>query len=261
MKFTKVVDEEYKSVSETVVKEIISSKRDMKLHYELMPLQIGYDKSLRALQNSYKGNEAEVPSQMWYEVYGRKIIRPLTFKENILALVDDFETLKDQNGSKRTIEDRLQLFKTWLDSCTGIANSKNNDDFMIIPVCKELITIPNNFCKEYIQIDYASLKCEGISLKRSQAKYDRFLTEFEVITHPAWIAIFEEDISLLCTYTSIVFNHVEKSSSKAMKFYLKKEIKKDQISNLFINYRNYTSISIQQFNVHYFSFFLRGTLS
>jgi len=110
MKFTKIIDEEYENVSETVVDKLVSPKRDVKLEYEFMPTQSTYGEGVHALQNSYAGKETEVPSHLWYECDGQKIVRPLSFKENLQARVDDFETLKNKNGNIRTINDRLRLF-------------------------------------------------------------------------------------------------------------------------------------------------------
>ncbi len=236
MRFQEVVENEYKDVSGTVVDRVVSPKRDGRLEYEVMPQQSKYALGVHALRNSYEGKEAEVPSHLWYECDNQKIVRPLTFRENVLARVVDFETLKNKDGSTRTMKKRLRLFNTWLNSCTGIAySSKAEDDFMIVPVCKELITLPKNFNQSYIQIDYASLQGRGFSLKRSQAKYNELLTESEVISHPGWIASVEEDIHLLCTYTSILFNHLFRTD-KAMVSFLKTQIEKDHLRALFVNF-------------------------
>ncbi len=260
MRLTEVIDEEYKTVSGTVVDRVVFPKREERLQYEVMPQQNTHANSVYALRDSYNGKEKEVPSQLWYEVNGEKIIRPLMFRENLQARVDDFETLKNENGSTRTIEDRLRLFITWLDSCTGVAySSQNEDDFMIIPECKELIMMPKDFCDEYVQIDYASLQGKGTQLKRSQAKYDQLLTESEVMSHPAWIASVEEDITLLCTYTSIVFKHIPHREGKVMGFYLRNQIEKDQLRSLFVDNSDNNSYADGYDNLDNGSAFLRGT--
>ena len=235
MKLIEIVDKEYEDVSEAVVDKLVSPKKDAKLEYELMPNAETYAEGLHALRDSYVGKEAEVPSQLLYETDGQKIIRPLTFRENLLMRVEDFETLKDKEGRKRTIEDRLRLFDDFLDSCTAVAySSKNVDDFMIIPMCKELITIPKDFQDDYVKIDYVSLHGRGIALKRSQAKYGELLAESEVHSHPAWIVSVEGDITLLCTYTSIVFKHILHREGKVMGFHLRNQIEKDQLRSLFV---------------------------
>ncbi len=259
MKFTDLIDKEYADVSETVVDSLVSPKKMEKLEYKLMPVQATYAYGVYALRNSYKRKESEVPSLLRYERDGQKIIRPLSFKENLLARVDDFETLKNKDGSNKTIEERLRLFDTLLDSCTGIVySSKNENDFMIVPVCKELITIPKNFSNEYLSVDYASLQGRGTRLKRSQAKYDELLTESKVISHPAWIASVEEDITLLGTYTSIAFKHSSRSEGKLMGFYLRNQIEKDQLRGLFVSDRNYNS-NAGGSNLYDGSSFLRAT--
>ena len=257
MEFSKIVEREYANVSEKVIDKVIFPKKDAKLQYESMSQATTYAKGVHVLQDSYKGNDSEVPPQLWYEVDGRKIVRPLTFRENIIAKIDDFETLKNKDGSTRTIDERLGLFDTWLDSCTAVLYSSNNkDDFMIIPVCKELITIPEDFGDEYIQVDYASLQGKGFVLKRSQAKYNRRLTELEMIYHPAWIAALEEDITLLCAYSSVGFNHMDIFRGRAEGFYLKTIIEKDQIKNMF-GYTLYVASDTGNFEMS--SEFLRTT--
>ena len=259
MTLTQLIYEEYKDISGTVVDKLVSPKRDVKLEYELMPGMGTYAKGVHALQNSYLGKEAEVPSKLWYENNGQKIVRPLTFRENLQARVDDFETLKNKDGSKRSMDERLRFFNTGLDSCTGIAYfSKKKDDFMIIPVCKELITIPRDFDDKYIPINYTSLQGKGFSLKRSQAKYDQLLTESEVISHPAWITSVEEDIPLICAYTSILFNHILQGD-KAMGFFLRNQIEKDQLRGLFVSSRNYSSDAYGDDYLSSGSVFLRAT--
>ena len=260
MKLSNIIKTEYEDVSEKVVSKVVSPKKMEKLKYKLMPGQNTYAKGVHALRDSYAQNEAEVPSHLWYNCDGQRIVRPLTFRENLQARVDDFETLKNKDGSIRTIEDRLRLFGTWFDSCTGIAYSSNNDDFMIIPMCKELITIPRDFNDEYTQVDYASLQGKGFSLKRSQAKYDQQLTESEVISHPAWFASVEEDVTLLCMYVSVVFKHMINKDGKSMDFYLKDQIKKDQLMDLFVYGCNSNSIASGNVNLNFDgTSFLRAT--
>jgi len=270
MRFTEVIEKEYENVSETVVDKLVSPKKMEKLEYEIMPEQSTYAEGVHALRDSYKRKQKDVPSHLWYEVSPRKIlwyevgrpniVRPLTFRENILARVEDFETLKNKDGSTRTMEERLRLFRIWIDSCTGIAySSHNNDDFMIIPVCKELITIPKDFSNEYLSVNYARLQGRGFSLKRSQAKYDQQLTELEVISHPAWITCVEEDISLLGVYTSIVFKHMSNKNGKAMAFYLKERIENDQLINPIVYSSFIYSSTYGNYNLDGYSFFLRAT--
>ena len=261
MKFTTIIENEYKDVSETAVGKVVSLKKEGKLKYEFMSRADTYAEGVHALRESYVEKEAEVPSQLLFGTDGQKIIRPLTFRENILARVEDFETLKNNDGRMRTIEDRLRLFDTWLDSCSGVVySSQNEDDFMIIPECKELITIPRDFNDEYIQVDYASLQGKGFSLKRSQAKYNQHLTESEVISHPAWIASVGEDMSLLSMYTSIVFNNLKDREGKAMGFYLRARMREDLLKNIFmygISY-NFNTFGLNGFNYGNSSF-LRAT--
>ncbi len=232
MKFTEIIDKEYENVSETVVDKLVSPKKDVKLEYEVMPRADTYAEGIHALRNFYEEKKSEVPKQLLYECDGQKIIRPLTFRENILARVEDFETLKNEDGTKRTLSDRLRLFYERLDSCSGVAySSQKRDEFMIIPICEELITMPKNFRQEFIFVDYDSLKGKGISFKKSQIKSDLLLTEFEVITHPAWIALVEEDMRLLITYSAIMFENMKLVDGKNAGFFLHHRMKNEDLLN------------------------------
>ena len=102
------------------------------------------------------------------------IFRPLTFKENLQAKVEDFETLRNPDGTKRTMEDRLKLSNTFLDSCTGTGYQKGAAKFKLIPLCIELITIAENFGQPYIKKPYNQM--EGIELDTSKGKYRELLT-------------------------------------------------------------------------------------
>ena len=73
------------------------------------------------------------------------IYRPFTFKENIEAKVNDYNTEKNPDGSKKTEEEKKRLFETWLDSSTGIAYKKKSTKYKIIQVSNELITINKDF--------------------------------------------------------------------------------------------------------------------
>ena len=129
---------------------------------------------------------------------------------------------------------------------------------MIIPVCKELITARVGFTDLAISVDYASLQGKGFSLKRSQAKYGDHLTESEVISHPTWIKLVEKDITLLGTYTSIVFNHRMNDESEFMAFYLLTQSLKDQVMSLYVANFDFYFFCDSSFFYDYNGVFLRA---
>ena len=120
---------------------------------------------------------------------------PLTFKENIQARVEAYES-----GNH-------YLFDTWLDSCTGIVYKAETTEFKIVPNCEQLRNISKDFSKKFLSVDYS--KIEGYELDSGRKlfgiKYNKSLTKAEIIEHPAWLAVMEEDKALLKTYMDIVF--------------------------------------------------------
>ena len=101
---------------------------------------------------------------------GSRIYRPLTFEENIRARLDVYNTLHNPDGSERSDDDRLRLFYTWLDSCTGIAYKKGTTLFKMITESENLIRIPKGFNESYLPVDYPQL--QGVELDSSQGKFN-----------------------------------------------------------------------------------------
>ena len=177
--------------------------------YILLPRQTRYAKGVHALrEDANKDPNSQQPT--WIQADGSSIIRPLSFRETIKARVNDYESPTPSN-------DRLRLFHTWLDSCTGYASKKESTKFKLIPQCKELITLPQTFNEYALPIDYNTI--QGIKLDTSTAKYNQRLTKQEVLNHPAWREALEQDLPLLKTYTDIVFAEL-KNPSRAMAFYV-----------------------------------------
>ncbi|MDP3734413.1 MAG: hypothetical protein Q8R37_04220 [Nanoarchaeota archaeon] len=167
--------------------------------------------------------------------------RPLTFRENILARVEDFYTLYDQNRNKRTLDQRLRLFNTWLHSYTGIAYKANSpNEFKLILQSPHLIGIDEDFNEEAIteeltsgMLDYDALHGDGvITLNRNDETYNQLLTQEQVLNHPAWNAAVEEDKLLLQEYTNIVFSQ---RKGKNMSFWLRTGVTEDQLRALFVS--------------------------
>ena len=132
---------------------------------------------------------------------GSKVIRPLTFKENLEARVNEYNTLKNADGSNRTKEERLRLFNTCLDSCCGTAYQRGSTKFKIILQCSELISIDSAFNQSFLPIDYSQIK-NGIELDSANGIYSVatnkvLLTRTQVLEHQGWLVLAEGDKSLL----------------------------------------------------------------
>ena len=125
------------------------------------------------------------------ELRQASVKRPFTFKENLQARVEAYES-----GDYR-------LFETWLNSCTGIVYKAGTTRFKIIPSCAELIGINKDFSHSFLPVEYDTIA--GVELDSSKGKYNHLLTKAEVLEHPAWLASVEGDRTLLSAYTDIVF--------------------------------------------------------
>ncbi len=80
-----------------------------------------------------------------YEHDGKMIIRPPTVKEVIQARVEDYETLTNPDGSKRSLEERTCLIRTSFNTCAGVLFNPHTQKLKLNPLCKELITL-NRSC-------------------------------------------------------------------------------------------------------------------
>jgi hypothetical protein len=207
------------------------------VRHVLMP-QIGtYAKGVHALREACKAEGNSVHPTFTRDD-GSQIYCPLTFKENIEARVNDYETLENPDGSERTKEERLKLLNIWLDSCAGIANKKESTKFKIVPVCKELILIDKNFNQFYLPVNYELV--DGVELDSKKGKYNKPLTKPEVLEHPGWREAVEEDKKLLETYRDIVF--AEKGNpNKLMGFYVGSKTNSDQLRALCVGNLGYDS--------------------
>ena len=170
--------------------------------YVLMSEKSTYARGVHAMQ---KACEKETSSlhPLFIIDNGSQIYRPLTFKEVIQARVTDYNTLQDEDGNERDLEDRLRFFNHWIDSCTGMAYKAGTTKFKVIPLCRELITIKKSFNDAFLPVQYDNIV--GVELDTGKGEYDRSLTKKEVVNHKAWLAAVEDDKSLLKEYRDIVF--------------------------------------------------------
>jgi len=200
-----------------------TSNGDIKGRYELMPQADTYALGVEAVRNTATNNP-------FIQDNGSKIYRPLTFKENIEARVNDYETLTNPDGSERTPEERIRFFNTWLNSSTGIAFKKGSTLFKIINECNELITIDSAFNNDYLPISYSQL--QGNELDSGKGTYNILLTKDAVTNHPAWIAALENDRSLLRNYADIVF---KLKQGHLMRFWVRSNTDTDELRALYVN--------------------------
>ena len=213
--------------------------------YILMPqtstYALGVDALVKACQAESNSAHPQFPRDD-----GSRIYRPLTFKEDIEARVNDYES----NTGK---DERLRLFNRWLNSCTAVVYKAGTTKFKIIPLSPELVTLPEDFSDAYFPIDYDAIA--GTELDRNGAVYNTLLAKSDVLDHPAWRAAVEDDVDLLRTYADIVFT--ERSADKQMAFWTRNQPANDELRALYVYYLDNYSYAIGNNNLNNVGSFLR----
>ncbi len=201
------------------------------VRYVLMSKANTYAKGVHALREACEAEGTSVHPTFTRDD-GSQIYRPLTFKEDIEAKVDDYETLRNPDGSERTKEERLKLFSRWLDSCTGIANKKKSTKFKVVPVCKELVLIDKNFNQHFLPVYYESV--DGVELDSKKGKYNQPLPEEkDFLENAGWREGAENDLTLLKNYHKIV-TFEKPGSEYLLGFYAREKTDSDQLRALYV---------------------------
>src|SRR3989344_112752 len=191
-------------------------------NYILMPQTSTWVKGKDALQQeSLRTNNQNQPQYGLPD--GSKIYRPLTFEENIRARVEDY------HSHKRDDPERLRLFNTWLDSCTGIAYKKGTRSCKLITQSPELINLPSGFNKPFVAVDYDSVQGQEFDL--TQIATGRNLAKSEILNHALWNYVVP-DKKLLEEHLDIVFR--ERKIQQGMSFNVVNAPAEDQLRALYV---------------------------
>ncbi len=153
---------------------------------------------------------------------GRK---PFTFSENIEARIADYEA----NGKN------AELFKTYLDSVTGIAYKAHSTKFKLILRSDKLENIASGFNQSFIcfiPVDYDTE--QGIELDSKKGKYGQPLTREEAKNHEFWLVAMGGDKERLAKYVDIWFDKTGKE--KGMGVYLRGNTSQDELRALAFHY-------------------------
>ncbi len=180
--------------------------------------------------------------------------RPLTPRESLIARVEDYNRLRNPDGSERTAEDRLKLFNKGFWTSTGMLYEYDGD--MSVPmerreariprrakiqgVCLELLRLsPEVLTENYLDVDFDSF--EGEELDLTSGIWYQGLTRREVPEHEGWRKLVgddEEGIRILNNYADIVFGEVQRLFKEitAMGFWKRREIKTNELRAPWVNY-------------------------
>ncbi len=132
-------------------------------------------------------------------INGRNYVRPFTVKELLRARLEDYNTLTNPDGRVRIEEERKQLLAQWFFTCSGIAYSTSGN-FKLSREAPQLITMGSVPRAAYLPVDYSALnQNDWQEFNRSQrgVKYNEKLTENEVVAHPVWRYLADDDTTLL----------------------------------------------------------------
>ena len=147
-------------------------------NYILMSQTSTYALGLHALQEAcQKENNQHHPQITLPD--GRKVYRANTFLEDILARMNDWETLTDGNGNTRTEDERKRYFITWLDSCGGIAYKQKTTKLKLQLICPQLMGIAKDHKSAFLSVNYAGF---------SGQEFDSSAPNF---VHDAWLYLLE----------------------------------------------------------------------
>ncbi|MDP2908648.1 MAG: hypothetical protein Q8N77_02470, partial [Nanoarchaeota archaeon] len=133
--------------------------------------------------------------------------KPFIFAENVEARIADYEA----NGEK------AELFKTWLDSVTGIVYKADSTKFKLILRSDKLENITQGFNKSFIPIDYDAE--QGVEFDSAKGKYNQQLIREEAKNHEFWLAAMGGDEELLEEYVYLWFGKTK--AEKGMGVYLR----------------------------------------
>ena len=204
--------------------------------YSLMPQTSTYALGVDTLREACKNDPASAHPQFTLPD-GSIVYRPLTLRENLEARVKEYETLQHSDGRAKTDKERLALFSRWLDSCTGMAYKAKTTKFKVIPACSPLITIDKANKDAFLAVPYAAHTfCVELDSSARGVKYNILLTPSEVLAHPAWGAVVENDVSMLQTYSAIVFSLLKQKFNRdtGMGFYVLQNTATDELRGLFV---------------------------
>jgi len=184
-----------------------------------------YLAALQKLRAQYTSAPDRYSPHPTLEINGNKVPRPLTLLE--------------------TLEMRLarsELLDLFFYSCTGIVYLANSRMSKLIPVCSELCALPKDFKDSFLPTPYASL--QGTELDLSHGVYDQLLGFDTVLSHPFWLAVFNNDVPKLTRYRDLVFQTRFKdkaAASNAMGVFVRTNVTQDELRALYVNGISYGS--------------------
>ena len=201
----------------------------------LMPQTNTYALGLHALQEACINENNQNHPQLII-AHSSKVYRPLSFKENIQARVENYENTHNLDGSERTLDERLSLItEQWNDSCTAIVYKAGTTKFKIVPISEHLIALDLNFKEDFVRADYNTIA--GTELDSRKGTYNALMSKDFVMKHAGWLAAVEGDGALLRSYAKIFFTEFKRkyNRTEGMGFWVRQNTPTDEWRALLVN--------------------------
>jgi hypothetical protein len=191
------------------------------VQYLLMPQTSTYALGLHELQEACEREKNQNQQQITLPD-NRKVYRANTFLENIMARMNDWETLVNPDGSERTPEDRKRYFTTWLDSSCGIAYQKGSTVLKLQLVCPELMGIAKDFAQAFLPVNYASFRGD-VTLDSGSENFVR----------DVWLALLEGKEDVYTQYLKVLKEIVGKKITPD--FWKRQNTETDELRAVYVN--------------------------
>ncbi|MBU0470713.1 MAG: hypothetical protein KKA62_02060 [Nanoarchaeota archaeon] len=189
--------------------------------YQVMPSVHTYASGIRALHKECRKDENS-PHPRYVLGDEKSIHRPLTLGEILSARLQ-----------------KPSLFDSSLISCTGIMYKKRSPKFKIIPLCEELITIPDGFNEPYLNVNYNLLLGEEFDINQVGRYINKHNRRADAKKNPLLLAAVGGDKDLLSDYVDEVFDELNKpGKKKGMAFDVRKNTATDELRALSIDFLN-----------------------
>jgi len=128
---------------------------------------------------------------------GDLVVRALTLAETYLMIAKNFITYKNEDGSRRKLEERVPFgFCNWgTDTCSGFAYEGGSTKFLFADKCEQLIT-PDKILEEkrLIPINYQEFKenVGGIEFDSRDPMFGKKVEYDDFMEHGFWSVVFPD---------------------------------------------------------------------
>lgn len=162
----------------------------------------------------------------------KTIYRPLTLGEDLRARIIDARAHNNVAADSPS-------WSRWNDSCTAIVYGSNGR-FKVQKISPDLLRLRRDFNEPFVRVDYDGIRGTDVcEFDRKDAKYNEALTQDEVLRHPFWLFVANNDTTL-CDYTQLQWSG-KTHNYKGMGIWLRDQSQRGELRALFVDDHNYVS--------------------